>query len=155
VPKYLNPFGIIIQVAITPMGIFVSVFAVKHVFIVTKGLTTKQLHSIKAFEEEALKQNMKIEGLRIVKDQIEELGEAVQANLGKNVQIGDNGFHSSSNAKYDLYNRSSSNNNSNGSSSSSSNSSNHNSNLYNKLTLKDRLRNLWKFYTKSIPDSIV
>lgn len=121
------------------MGIFVSVFAVKHVFIVTKGLTTKQLQSIKFFETETIKQNMKIEGFEIVKDQVKNFGE-VQINFENTMN----------------------NNNKDKSIFIDSNNNNQNldlfggqNKLFGKLTLKDRFLNLWKFYRKSIPDSIV
>lgn len=115
------------------MGLFVSVFACKHVLIVTKGLTTKQLHSIKEFENEASKNNMKVEGLGIVKNQVKDF------DLGQiNFERYEDTIKEEEKDKTNI---------------SSSNSIN--KKYLKTIKLRDRFRNLLKFYMKTIPNSLV
>ncbi len=58
-PIYVNPFSIIVLCGSVPLGIFVGVFFIKQLKLVTRGLTTKQLESItREMIENVNKRNM-------------------------------------------------------------------------------------------------
>lgn len=133
IANFYNPFGIIIFAASSPFGIFVSAFALKHLLTVTKGLTSKQLHSIKIFENAIIKSDIKINGFGIVQDQI------------KTIEKSNNLFNQlkenpDSNHMRDFY----------------SNSLEINQRkFYRSISIKNRLINLYSFYRKTVPSSII
>jgi len=111
----------------------VSAFALKHLLTVTKGLTSKQLHSIKIFENAIIKSDIKINGFGIVQDQI------------KTIEKSNNLFNQlkenpDSNHMRDFY----------------SNSLEINQRkFYRSISIKNRLINLYSFYRKTVPSSII
>lgn len=129
-PYYYNPFGIIILILSTPLGGFVSAFACKHLMIVTRGLTTKQLHSIMLFQSESKKNKMKYENFEGLAEHIKIFDLNNISGVTDKIQTQDSKVIEQNNPNTSLPRA-------------------------NKISIKQRFYNLYKFYMLSIPNSLL
>jgi hypothetical protein len=105
------------------MGIFVTTFSFKHLITITKGYTTKQIHSIKVFENEIKSIDKDNKTLNIIDNKSRK-------------EYNDNDIDNDN--RFKIHNK--------------FNNVNENDK---KIKFLDRIKNLYKFYLKKTPKSLI